>query len=144
MRINNRTLVLVADGQSATFFQNTGSGEVIKLDPVHTMGLFNEADRDLSADRPGHASVGMSDRRTSYEHHDRHEANETAFLKGVAGIADQLMADHDNLVLIAAPRALGVLREALSSSVMDKVSTQMDKDYTKTALPELEALLRLA
>jgi len=53
MRISQQTLVLVADGQNATFFKNTASGETISLETVHSMGLVNEADRDISADRPG-------------------------------------------------------------------------------------------
>lgn len=142
MRIGSKTLLLVADGQNATFFRNTATGETIALDPVHTMGLYNEADRDLSADRPGHAHVGMTERRTSYEQADKHQANETEFLKGVAAMADELMAGRGELVLVAEPRALGVLRDVLSNEVMSKVSTQIDKDYTKTAMPELEALLR--
>jgi protein required for attachment to host cells len=144
MRISHKTLVLVADGQNATFFKNSASGETITLETVHSMGLVNEADRDISADRPGHAHVGMSERRTSYEHDDKHQANETAFLAGVAGMAQQLSGDYDSLVLIAEPRALGVLRDVMAPAVMSKVTVQMDKDYTKTPVPELEALLRQA
>lgn len=142
MRIGQKALLLVADGQNATFFRNAAVGETISLEPVHSMGLFNEADRDLSDDRPGHTQVGMTERRTSYEHDDKHEANETAFLKGVASMSDTLMADYDELILIAQPHALGVLRQVMSKSVMGQVTTQIDKDYTKTAIPELEALLR--
>ncbi|UOD50881.1 baeRF12 domain-containing protein [Orrella daihaiensis] len=142
MRIGSRTLLLVADGQNATFFRNTAKGETISLEPVHTMGLFNEADRDISNDRPGHTQVGMTERRTSYEHRDKHEDNETEFLKGVASMSETLMPHYDELILAAEPQALGVLRQVLPDSLMAKVSTQIDKDYTKTAMPELEALFR--
>ncbi|MCD8505052.1 MAG: host attachment family protein [Burkholderiaceae bacterium] len=144
MRIGPKTLLLIADGQSATFFRNTASGETISLEPVHSMGLFNEADRELSDDRPGHTQVGMTERRTAYEHRDKHKANETDFLKGVATISDTLMAKFDELVLVAEPQALGVLRQVMQQAVMAKVTTQIGKDYTKTAMPELEALLRAA
>lgn len=144
MRIESKTLVLIADGQNATFFKNTASGQTITLEPVHSMGLFNEADRDLSDDRPGHAHVGMTERRTSYEQRDKHEANETEFLKGVAAMSQTLMSDYEQLVLVAEPQALGVLRQVMSAALMAKVTRQIDKDYTKTAMPELEALLREA
>lgn len=144
MRIGQNSLLLVADGQNATFFKNTATGETISLEPVHSMGLFNEADRDISDDRPGHTQVGMTERRTSYEHRDKHQANETEFLKGVATMSETLMADYDELVLVAEPQALGVLRQVMSAAAMAKVTTQIHKDYTKTALPELEALLRQA
>lgn len=84
----------------------------------------------------------MSERCASYEHDDKHQANEKAFLEGIAGMADQLMAGFEGLVLVAEPRALGVLRDVLSSVVLSKTTTQIDKDYTKTPIPELEALLR--
>lgn len=144
MRISKETLVLVADGQNATFFKNTASGEAIRLEIVHTMGLVNDADRDISSDRPGHASVGMSERRTSYEHDDKHQADETAFLEGVAGMASELMSDFDALLLTAEPHALGVLRRVMAPAVLARAQTQLDKDYTKIPLPELEALLRRA
>ena len=144
MRIGSKTLVLIADGQNATFFKNSAAGETITFEPVHSMGLFNEADRELSDDRPGHTQVGMTERRTSYEHRDKHEANETEFLKGVAGVSEKLMDNYDELVLIAEPHSLGVLRQVMPAPVMAKVSTQIDKDYTKTAIPELEALIRNA
>lgn len=142
MHISHDTLVLVADGQNATFFKNIASGQTITLETVHSMGLVNEADRDISDDRPGHTRVGMSERRTSYEHDDKHQANEVAFLEGVARMAEQLFGDFESLVLIAEPRALGVLRGVLAPTVLAKATTQIDKDYTKTPIPELEALLR--
>lgn len=144
MRIQKNTLVLVADGQHATFFRNTATGEAVNLETLHTMGLFNEADRNLSADRPGHASVGMSERRTSYEQRDLHQANETNFLKGVSGLVDGMMKEHNltQLLLVAEPTALGVLRKTLSPQVLAAVVEEVGKDYTKTAIPELEALLR--
>lgn len=142
MQIGPKTLVLVADGQNATYFRNTASGETISLEVVHSMGLFNEADRELSSDRPGHAQVGMTERRTSYEQRDKHEANETEFLKGVLAMSDKLMADYQTLVLVAEPQALGTFRKLMSAPLMDKVAAQIPKDYTKTAIPALEALLR--
>lgn len=144
MHIDSKTLVLVADGQAATFFRNRTSGEAVALEPLHGMGLNNEANRDLTNDRPGHTQVGMSERRTSYEQNDLHQANETAFLKGMLELAPTIMRDHDlsAVILIAEPRALGVIRAEADRAFMDKVLMQLDKDYTKTAIPELEAILR--
>lgn len=144
MRIDSKTLVLVADGQAATFFRNRGSGDTIELEPLHGMGLHNEANRDLANDRPGHAQVGMSERRTSYEQNDLHQANETAFLKGMLELAPSVMSDNglSAVILIAEPKALGVIRAHADDAFLSKVSMQIDKDYTKTAIPALEAILR--
>jgi len=86
----------------------------------------------------------MSERGTSYEQNDKHQANELSFLQGVVGAIDSVMTEHElsQILLIAEPRALGVLRQHMPSALMDKVVTQLDKDYTKNPLPELEAILR--
>jgi len=59
-------------------------------------------------------------------------------------MADKLLADFEALVLIAEPRALGVLRDVMTAGTLSKATTQIDKDYTKTPIPELEAVLRQA
>ena len=144
MRINQKTLVLVADGQRATFLRNEAQGETISLEILHSMAFFNEANRDMQDDRSGYTKVGMSERGTSYEQNDRHQANEASFLQGVIGGIEAVMAEHDlnQILLIAEPRALGILREHMPSALMDKVTLQLDKDYTKNPLPELERILR--
>lgn len=143
MRIDQKTLVLIADGQRATFLRNTAKGEKISFQTLHSMAFFNEANRDLSTDRPGHAKVGMSERGTSYEQNDIHQANEVSFLGGVIGGIETIMTDNElsKIVLIAEPRALGVVRQAMPPALMSKVMTQIDKDYTKNPMPELEALI---
>jgi len=144
MRIDQQTLVLIADGQRATFLRNSAKGESISLEILHSMAFFNEANRDLNPDRPGHAQVGMTERGTSYEQNDVHQANEVSFLGGVTAAVDGVMTEHGltKIALIAEPRALGVLRQNMPAAMMGKVISQLDKDYTKTPLPALEAILR--
>lgn len=144
MRIHQKTLVLLADGQRATFLRNQAQGETVSLEILHSMAFFNEANRDMQADRPGHTNVGMSERGTSYEQNDIHQANEVSFLQGVIEAMEPVMAQHDlnQILLIAEPRALGVIRQHMPSALMNKVTLQLDKDYTKNPLPELESILR--
>lgn len=144
MRIDQKTLVLIADGQRATFLSNTAKGETISLKILHSMAFFNEANRDLNPDRPGHSKVGMSERGTSYEQNDIHQANEVTFLGGVIDAIEAIMTENElsKILLIAEPRALGVVRQAMPTALMNKVVMQIDKDYTKNPLPELEAILR--
>jgi protein required for attachment to host cells len=144
MRVDQQTMVLIADGQRASFLRNTTKGEAIAFETLHSMGLFNEANRDIHSDKPGHTHVGMSERGTSYEQKDAHQANEVAFLRGVIQSVQTIMQAHGltRIALIAEPRALGILRQHAPSALMQKVAMQLDKDYTKMPLPELEALLR--
>lgn len=143
MRIAQHTLVLIADGQRATFLRNSSKENAIRLEMLHSMAFFNEANRDLNTDRPGRTQVGMTERGTSYEQTDVHQANEVSFLMGVIAIIDSIMNEYSltNIVLIAEPRALGVLRQKMAPAAISKVVLQLDKDYTKTPLPVLEAIL---
>jgi len=143
MRIAQHTLVLIVDGQRATFLRNSAKGESISLVILHTMGFFNEANRDLNPDRPGHTKVGMTERGTSYEQTDVHQANEVSFLGGVLATTEAIMAEHalTDIVLIAEPRALGVLRQDMPAAMMGKIVSQLDKDYTKTPIPTLQGIL---
>jgi protein required for attachment to host cells len=45
------------------------------------------------------------------------------------------------LVIMAPPRALGLLRELLSSDTLDKVSLVLPKDYLNTPISDLEEIL---
>jgi len=143
MRIAQHTLVLIADGQRATFLRNSAKESAIRLEMLHNMAFFNEANRDLNTDRPGRTQVGMTERGASYEQTDVHQANEVLFLGGVIAAIDNIMNEHalTSIALIAEPRALGVLRQNLSLATMGKVILQLDKDYTKTPLPALEVIL---
>ncbi len=143
MRIAQHTMVLIADGQRATFLRNSAKADAIRLEMLHNMAFFNEANRDLNADRPGRTQVGMTERGTSYEQTDVHQANEVLFLSGVIAKIDGIMKEYSlaDIVLIAEPHALGVLRQNLPPAAMSKVILQLDKDYTKTPLPALEVIL---
>ena len=144
MRIAQHTLVLIVDGQRATFLRNSAKGESVLLAELHSMAFFNEANRDLNPDRPGHTKVGMTERGTSYEQTDVHQANEVSFLGGVVANTEAIMTEHalTDIVLIAEPHALGVLRQHMPAALMNKVISQLDKDYTKTPLPALQAILK--
>jgi protein required for attachment to host cells len=144
MRISKNTLVVAADGQNAFFYRNVGVGGVVSLELLHHMGLNNSMTQDLGTGRPGQSRVSVNGQRSSFEQVDFHQRNETDFLKGAAKVMSQTVAEHrfTEIVLIAEPTALGVLRVEVSPSTMSLVKTQIDKDYTKMSEPELSAILQ--
>lgn len=143
MRINPDCLIIVADGQNATFLQNQDAGARVKLGSLHTMTLANEASHNLGTDRPGHAHVGIGARKTSYEQADLHQVNEHRFLEQVAAKAQELFKSgaFKSLALIAEPRALGILRQQVGPELQGVSTLEIAKDYTKTALADLETVL---
>ena len=143
MRIKPDCLIIVADGQNASFLQNQDMGAQVKLSCLHTMTLANEASHNLATDRPGHTQLGSSTRKASYEQTDLHQVNEHRFLEQVSAKAQELFTANacKSVALIAEPRALGVLRQEISAKLKGVTSLEIAKDYTKTALADLEKIL---
>lgn len=143
MRIHPDCLIIVADGQNAAFLQNQDTGVSIKLGSLHTMTLVNEPSHSLGTDRPGHTQLGASTRKAAYEQTDLHQVNEHRFLEQVAAKAQELFRARDcsSIALIAEPRALGILRQEVGTKLKDVTALEIARDYTKTALPELEKIL---
>lgn len=143
MRITPDCLIVVADGQNANFLQNQDAGATLRLGSVYAMTLHNEASRALGTDRPGHMQLGASTRKGSYEQADLHQENERRFLKQVAAKAQELFKGgaYKGVVLLAEPRALGILRQEIGPKLQGVSVLEIARDYTKTALPELERIL---
>lgn len=143
MRITPDCLIVVADGQNANFLQNRDSGDGLRLGSVYEMTLANEASRALGTDRPGHMQLGASTRKGSYEQADLHQENERRFLKQVAAKAQELFRSgaYRRVALLAEPRALGILRQEIGPVLAGACLLEMARDYTKTALPDLEKVL---
>lgn len=144
MRIGAQTLVVVADGQRSVFFRNSGGVGGVTLEPLHSMAMHNAANHEISTARAGQSRVAVNNQRSSFEQVDWHQVNENEFLKGASRTIEDLIDQHDfhEVVLVAAPTALGALRSEMSPKVSAIVKTQIAKDYTKTPIKQLEALLQ--
>lgn len=143
MRIKPDCLIIVADGQNATFLQNQDMGADVKLSSLHTMRLANEASHNLGTDRPGHTQLGSSTRKASFEQTDLHQVNEHRFLEQVVAKAQELFTANacKSIALVAEPRALGILRQEIGAKLKGVTALEIAKDYTKTAVPDLEKIL---
>jgi protein required for attachment to host cells len=85
-----------------------------------------------------HQSVGEA--RSGVEQTDWHDRDEQEFLKALAARLDKAVQAKDvaHLVIVAPPRALGVLRKAFSPHVRDAIVTEIDKDLTGAPVPDIE------
>jgi protein required for attachment to host cells len=124
--------VIVADQRDANFFDVATP----QADPQACGSLHNDAarpDRDLETDRPGRRFSG-SDNNNRHgvdgeRSTERHELELCAL--EVARTSDGARTRHefDRLVLIAAPRMLGLLREALPAACRSVVAAEISKDF---------------
>lgn len=141
MDLTGSSLVIVADGRRARFFEERRRGGPL-IEVTSQLG-------DLAPHRPMAAShAGGSHERMGPASHtgDRPtpgERREDDFIDLVGARAADVMrrGDHQGLVLIAAPRALGRLRQAMAHARLT-VSHAEARDRVSQTPDELRTCLR--
>lgn len=85
-----------------------------------------------------HQSVGMA--RSSVEQTDWHDAAERDFLRSLAGHLDAALRQGEtkSMILVAPPRALGMIRPLYSPALREAVRAEIAKDLVKTPVHEIE------
>jgi protein required for attachment to host cells len=140
---HKRTLIVVADGARARFFEPEHH--------AHTLVPARQADmvapdsrlptHDIVTDRPGR---GFSAARSSIRHafeapHDYHKLEKHNFTASLAQTLEEGCArrEFDRLVLVAPRRSLGELHALLSPQVRKIVSHEIAKDLSASTPAEL-------
>ncbi|MGB0084786.1 MAG: host attachment protein [Rhodomicrobiaceae bacterium] len=143
IKIKSGEWVVVCDGRKALILENEGDAKFPNLRTRETHEHDDTKTSDLGTDRPGrvHESTGSS--RSAVEQTDWHDQAEAEFLQMIARRLDDAVSKGEThaLILIAAPRALGVLRRSLSPVVQNAVTAEIDKDYVKMPVHEIEKRL---
>jgi protein required for attachment to host cells len=126
------TWILVAQRSGARIFEHEAPGAGLQL--VNTI-LHEEGrlrDREINADRPG----SSMDHNTGAQHgmsseESPHERVVADFVRSLAKTLESARVEHrySKLVLVAEPRMLGLLREALDAPTTALVIGSLDKDY---------------
>ncbi|NQU69378.1 MAG: host attachment protein [Rhodospirillales bacterium] len=142
MAKKNTTWILIADGAQARVYANDGAD--LGLHPVPGLEFSNElparvdgivSDQEGRASNPSDGGHHGLEPRTDPRRH-----LEDEFLRGVAVALDKAAQEKhfDNLVLVAAPRALGTLRVKLAPQTTALVSKELDKDLVHLSEQDLE------
>jgi protein required for attachment to host cells len=111
-----------------------GHPEIVIRSPAHKL-------REIMADKPGRsfASAGGG-RRSSYEYpSDPVKEERRAFVRSALALLEQHRRDgeFDALIVVAAPRMLGLLRDEMSAQLRQLVQREIDKDFAGLDLPDL-------
>lgn len=143
MLIRNGEWVVVCDGAKALILENTGD---IKFPNLKTLEVFEQKDlptRELGTEKPGRTNSSVGQGRSAYEQTDWHNQAEEAFLTQLVQHLDAAITagKTKSLIIIAPPRALGVLRPAYSHAVKGAVRVELDKDFVKMPVYEIEKRL---
>jgi protein required for attachment to host cells len=136
-------LVLVADGRKMLFFRNHGDENQIDLRTEAHDEREDAKDSELKTDSPGSQSPRFGIGRDTMEETDFHQQEEDIWVKEAAEELKKraLRNDFEALVIVAPPKALGVLRKELHKEVEKRVIKTINKEMTDRPVPDIEALL---
>lgn len=108
-------------------------------------GAFDGARKPAHRDRPTRVFSSTDERRSASEpRQDAERALEDDFVAGVARFLDEAAeADRfDDLVVAAAPRALGAFRNVASKPLLKRLVREIDGDYVNADAAHLLATLQ--
>jgi protein required for attachment to host cells len=132
--------VIVCDGRKALILENAGDDKFINLRSREVHEHADPPTHAQGSDTPGrtHPSVGTA--RSAMEQVDWHDASERAFLRTLAQRLDVALTKGETkaFIVIAAPRALGMLRPAYTPAVRHAVKAEIGKDYVKAPIHDIE------
>ena len=140
LKIRQGDWVVVCDGKKALVLENAGDEKFLNL---KTREVYEQPDlktRELGTDAPGRAFSSVGAGRSAVEETDWHAQEEDRFLRKLAERLDAAVnaGQAQALILIAPPRALGVLRQTYSHGLRAAVRAEIDKDFVKLPLHEIE------
>ena len=144
----SRIRIVVADQAEAVFYDAESLEAVPKEVARISDPVAHLHDRDLVSDRPGrgHESVGGARHAIASENDPRH-VEATRFAQRIARRIDDARRRHEfeELVIVAGPPFLGLMRQALSRPTRAAVTRELRKDLVHSPVIELrEQLGRLA
>lgn len=142
-KIDQGDWVVVCDGKKALILENVGDWKFPNLQTREVFEQSNPPTREQGSDAPGRSIQSVGTARSAMEQTDWHKKAEKDFLEDLAGRLDAAIGagDTSSLVMVAPPRALGIMRAAYSAHVRDALRGEVDKDFVKLPVHEIEKQL---
>lgn len=135
--------VVVCDGAKALVLENDGDIRAPNLKTVQVFEQKDLATHIIGTDAPGRTFNSVGSARSAVEQTDWHDQAERAFLTQLAHHLGEALASGKtkSLIIVASPRALGMIRPAYSHAVKSAVRIEVDKDLVKMPVHEIEKRL---
>jgi len=142
INIPHDAIVFVGDGRKALFLRNSGDEKFPNLKTERVFVDQNPATHEQGTDKPGrvYAGAAVNGRRGAVEPTDWHELEEHRFARTVAEAFERLVRERKvkATVIVAPPRTLAQLRQAFHDDVKARIVAEIDKDFTKHPVYEIE------
>jgi protein required for attachment to host cells len=146
LKIKNGEWVVVCDGAKALIFENIGDTDIPNFKTREVHEHKDAKTHEQGTDAPGRSFNSVGNARSAVEQTDWHDLAEREFLTELAKRLEKAVEAKEakSIIVVAPPRALGVLREAYSGQLKSAVREEVAKDYVKMPVPEIEKHLTAA
>jgi protein required for attachment to host cells len=142
LRIAQGDWILVCDGAKALVLENVGDERFPNL---QTRNVYQQEEFAVheAAGAPSRVFKPAAGQRSAVETLDKHDQSEGAFLKNLMDRldGDAFAGKFKSLVVVAPPRALGLIRQAYTNHVRQAVRGEIDKDLVGLPVHEIEKRL---
>ncbi len=138
------TWIVVANRLGANFYQKRGVNGALELVRELAFPEGRLRDQEIESDRPGRANTPGHGRRSAFSAAE--SAHDHLAQKFAQTLAQELSSSlhqkaFDQLVLVAEPSFLGLLRSELDGNLKAKVAQELDRDLSKFGQKELSDYL---
>ncbi len=143
LKVDRGDWIVVCDGRKALILENAGSRKSPRLRTVERREHADRPTREQGSDAPGRVQQSVGGARSSVEQTDWQDEAERDFLHALAARLDAAVKTGETraLVMVAAPRALGMLRQAYTPHIRAVLRKELDKDLVRVPVSEIEARL---
>ena len=131
--------VVVCDGRKALILENVGDEKFPNLKCKEEREQPYLPSHLLGTQAPGRVQQAGGP-RSAIEQTDWHDESERAFLTQLVHHLDAAVAKGETkaIIIVAPPRALGMLRHGYSPALKRVLKAEVDKDLVKTPIHEIE------
>ena len=145
-KIHSGELVVVCDGRKAMILENLGDTMALNLQMREVLKQENPPTRKQGTAAPGRVHQSLETARSAVAQTDWRDNAERGFLAILAHhlSAAVIREPAKTITVVAAPRALGMLRRSNSPALRRAVSEELGKDWVKMPIRQIETNLHQA
>ena len=131
--------VVVCDGKKALVLENVGDTKFLNLKTREVHEQPDAKTHEQGTDAPGRSINSIDSRRSAMEQTDWHDQEEQRFLAHLAARLDKAVVAGETqaLIVVAPPRAIGMLRGQFTPQVRQPLRAEIEKDYVKMPVDEI-------
>ena len=139
-KIQQGEWIIVCDGSKALVLENVGDAKFPNLKTVDVFEQESLATHEIGSDAPGRSYSSAGHGRSAVAQTDWHDQAERDFLAKLVKHLDAALTagKTKSLIVVAPPRALGMIRPAYSHALRGAVRAELDKDLVKFSVYEIE------